>query len=86
MEKDRIEELMFNAFADIAEQYPTAKVYYTPNSNYLEFESPSGKNAKLHAEYTETNRIRCILRVEGRTVEQDETNMRILTDAIIKMK
>lgn len=85
-EKDRIEELMWQVFMDITEAQPTSKIFYTPNSNYLEFESTTGGQARLQAEYSDTGGIRCFLTITGRTVEQDVSNMKILTDAILKMK
>lgn len=84
--KDRIEELMWQVFMDITEARTTSKIFYTPNSNYLEFESETGAKARLQAEYSDTGGIRCFLTVTGRTVEQDASNMKILKDAIIKMK
>jgi len=85
-EKDRIEEVLHQAFLRIAESRPDIRIAYSPNSGCMFFRGTAGTEGRLEAKYTPINTIALYLTIKNFTVQTEQSNLKTFIDAIVKIK
>jgi len=85
-QKDRIEQILYEAFTQIAESRPDIAVTYSPNSGCIFFRGTSGTEGRLEAKYTPINTIALYLTIKNFTVQTEQSNLKTFIDAIVKTK
>jgi len=85
-EKDRIQEVLYEAFTQIAESRPDIVVTYSPNSGCIFFRGTSGTEGRMEAKYTPINTIALYLTIKNYTVQTEQSNLKTFINAIVKIK